>query len=167
MADSALKAVTGTSKVDTGITTAKRKQVAQTLSEALADSFTLYLKTIGVHWNVVGPEFYSVHKLTEVQYGDLDAACDAIAERIRALGHPAPAAFDDFAKLSALKSNAIPKIASDMLDALIADNEAVAKRMREFVAVADEADDVFTADMLTARIGKHEENAWMLRSMRG
>jgi starvation-inducible DNA-binding protein len=165
MADSSLKAVTGTSKVDTGITTAKRKQVAETLGQALADSFTLYLKTLGVHWNVVGPGFYSVHKLTEEQYTDLDAAIDAIAERIRALGHQAPASFGDFAKLSAISSDAIPKTAAEMLDALIADNEAAAKRMREFVAAADEADDVFTADLLTARIGKHEENAWMLRSM--
>ena len=167
MADSSLQAATGTSKVDTGITTVKRKQVAETLSQALADSFTLYLKTLGVHWNVVGPGFYSVHKLTEEQYVDLDAAIDAIAERIRALGHVAPASFGDFSKLSEIASDSIPKTAAEMLDALIADNEAAAKRMREFVAAADEADDVYTADMLTARIGKHEQNAWMLRSMRG
>ena len=167
MSDSSLQAGTGTSKVDTGITTAKRKQVAETLSQALADSFTLYLKTLGVHWNVVGPGFYSVHKLTEEQYVDLDAAIDAIAERIRALGHVAPASFGDFGKLSEIASDSIPKTAAEMLDALIADNEAAAKRMREFVAAADEADDVYTADMLTARIGKHEQNAWMLRSMRG
>jgi starvation-inducible DNA-binding protein len=167
MADSSLQAVTGTSKVDTGITTAKRKQVADTLSQALADSFTLYLKTLGVHWNVVGPVFFSLHKLTEAQYLDLDEAIDLIAERIRALGHVTPASFGDFEKMSAIKSSVIPKTAEEMLDALIADNEAAAKRMREFVAAADEADDVFTADMLTARIGKHEQNAWMLRSMRG
>jgi starvation-inducible DNA-binding protein len=167
MADSSLQAVTGTSKVDTGITTAKRKQVAETLSQALADSFTLYLKTLGVHWNVVGPAFFSIHKLTEAQYVDLDEAIDAIAERIRSLGHVAPASFGDFGKLSEIKSDTIPKTADEMLDTLIADNEAAAKRMRDFVAAADEADDVYTADMLTARIGKHEENAWMLRSMRG
>jgi starvation-inducible DNA-binding protein len=166
MAKSSLQSVTTESEVDTGITTAKRKKVAEMLSEALADSFTLYLKTSGVHWNVVGSTFYSMHKLTEAQYLDLDEAIDAIAERIRSLGHIAPASFAEFTKLSAINSDAIPSTAEEMLDVLISDNEAAAKRMREFVAAADEADDVFTADFLTSRIGKHEENAWMLRSMR-
>lgn len=166
MADSSLKSVTKASEVDTGISDKKRKQVADTLCGALADSFTLYLKTLGVHWNVVGPVFFSLHKLTEAQYLDLDEAIDAVAERIRSLGYEAPASFSDFQSMSAIESSPIPKTAEEMLDVLIADNEAAAKRMREFVSVADEADDVYTADMLTARIGKHEENAWMLRSMR-
>jgi len=165
MSSDTMEAVTKPTKVDTGITSAKRKKVAQTLREALADSFTLYLKTLGVHWNVVGAGFYSVHKLTEEQYTDLDDAIDAIAERIRALGELAPASFVEFGDLSQITSDKVPHKAEDMLAVLIADNEAAAKRMRDFVAVAEDADDVFTADMLTARIGKHEENAWMLRAL--
>ena len=151
--------------VNTGIEAGDRKEVAKALQHGLADTYSLYLKTLGVHWNIVGPSFYSVHKLTEVQYEDLHAAADVIAERVRALGHIAPASFGDYTKLSVVDSSETPQQADAMLQGLIGDNEAIAKRMRDFVEIAEEADDVFTADLLTARIGKHEENAWMLRAL--
>ena len=150
--------------IDTGIDDFSTEQLADVLSDALADSFTLYLKTLGVHWNIVGPAFYGIHKLTQDQYEDLDAAIDEIAERIRALGHVAPAAFGDFQQRSMLQSKTTLSDAKQMLETLIEDNETVARRMRDAVRIADEFDDVFTADMLTARIGRHERNSWMLRA---
>lgn len=159
------KANTQKDSVNTGIEAKDRKEVAKALQHGLADTYSLYLKTLGVHWNIVGPAFYSVHKLTEAQYEDLHAAADVIAERVRALGHIAPASFGDYTKLSIVDSSETPSQADAMLKGLITDNEAIAKRMRDFVEVAEEADDVFTADLLTARIGKHEENAWMLRAL--
>ena len=165
MTTGALKSKPKVETIKSGIAKRDTTVIAKALSEALADSFTLYLKTLGVHWNVVGAAFYSLHKLTEAQYEDLDAANDMIAERIRALGHMAPASFADFAKFSVLDSSETLSSADDMIQSLIADNESASKRMREFVAIASAADDVFTADMLTARIGKHEQNAWMLRAI--
>ncbi|MEH6759064.1 MAG: DNA starvation/stationary phase protection protein [Parasphingorhabdus sp.] len=167
MTTTILQSVTETNDIDTGIDDKKTVGIAKALSKALADSYTLYVKTLGVHWNVTGPAFYSLHKLTEAQYEDLHAAADAIAERVRALGQIAPASYDEFKKLSKIESSKIPMQASEMLDELIADNEIAAKRFREFVTIAEEAEDVFTADMLTSRIGQHEENIWMLKSMRG
>lgn len=150
--------------VNTGISNKDTKAIADALSDALADSFTLYLKTQGVHWNIVGPNFYGIHKLTQEQYEDLDQAIDALAERIRALGHLAPAAYGDFEKRSIIESKTTLSDARSMIETLVADNEAVAKRLRDAVKTAEDAEDVFTADMLTARIGKHEQNAWMLRA---
>jgi starvation-inducible DNA-binding protein len=154
----------GVETIDTCIDDFSTEQLADVLSDALADSFTLYLKTLGVHWNIVGPAFYGIHKLTQDQYEDLDAAIDEIAERIRALGHVAPAAFGDFQQRSMLQSKTTLSDAKQMLETLIEDNETVARRMRDAVRIADEFDDVFTADMLTARIGRHERNSWMLRA---
>lgn len=154
----------GVETIDTGIDDFSTEQLADVLSDALADSFTLYLKTLGVHWNIVGPAFYGIHKLTQDQYEDLDAAIDEIAECIRALGHVAPAAFGDFQQRSMLQSKTTLSDAKQMLETLIEDNETVARRMRDAVRIADEFDDVFTADMLTARIGRHERNSWMLRA---
>jgi len=165
MANAALQAKPKETSVDTGIDAKGTEAVADVLATALADSFSLYLKTLGVHWNIVGPSFFGLHKLTEAQYEDLAGAVDALAERIRALGHLAPAAFGDYADRSVVESKTTISTAADMIAALIKDNEAVARRMRKAVAVADDADDVFTADMLTARIGKHEENVWMLRAV--
>ncbi|MBU0556401.1 MAG: DNA starvation/stationary phase protection protein [Alphaproteobacteria bacterium] len=165
MANSALKAKPKDTVFNTGIERGNADAMAEKLGDALADSFSLYLKTLGVHWNVVGPSFFGLHKLTEAQYEDLAAAIDLLAERIRALGHLAPAAFGDYARRSVVESDETVRSSGEMIDALIKDNEAVARRLREAVATAEEADDVFTADMLTARIGKHEENVWMLRAV--
>lgn len=148
-----------------GIAPRDTRVIADALAGALADSFILYLKTLGVHWNVVGSNFYGLHKLTETQYEDIDAAIDAMAERIRALGHITPASFGDYSSRSALESQTTLSTVESMLNCLVADNETIARRMREAVRIADDADDVYTADMLTARIGKHEQNAWMLRAM--
>ena len=151
--------------INTGLQNKDTKVIAEALGNALADTFTLYLKTLGVHWNVVGPQFYSIHKLTEAQYEDLAAAVDVLAERIRALGHLTPAAFGDYTRRSVVDSKSTIETPDKMLEALIMDNEAIALRLREAVKAADDAEDVFTADMLTTRIGQHEENGWMLRSM--
>jgi len=165
MVNAALQAKPKETTSQTGIAREGNDAVAQMLGDALADSFSLYLKTLGVHCNIVGPSFFGLHKLTEAQYQDLGAAIDAIAERIRALGHLAPAAFGDYAERSVVESKTTIATADQMIKALIRDNEAVARRLRKAVAAADEAEDVFTADMLTARIGKHEENVWMLKAV--
>lgn len=166
MTQANLQSVTETNSINNGVASRDTQAVAHELKKALGDSYTLYLKTLGVHWNVTGPTFFSLHKLTEEQYEDMHDAIDKIAERIRALGQIAPASYSEFADASAISSDVIADNAGDMLDSLITDNEKLARRFREFVAVAEKADDVFTADMLTARIGQHEENAWMLRSMK-
>lgn len=165
MANAALQATPKDFDPHTGIDGAKGQEIAQVLREALADSFSLYLKTLGVHWNIVGPSFFGLHKLTEEQYKDLEEAIDATAERIRALGHIAPAAFGDFAELSCIESKNTISTAKAMLEALIKDNEAIARRLREAVGKADEGGDVFTADFLTGRLGRHEKNVWMLKAI--
>ncbi len=165
MAKSALAAKPKVEKIGTGLQSVDTKAVATKMNEMLADSFILYLKTQGVHWNVVGPEFYSIHKLTETQYEDLLEAIDMIAERIRSLGHFAHASFEEYAKLSKLKSTSVLNSAQNMLKLLIEDNQAISKRLRGAYKIADDADDVVTADLITHRISKHEQNIWMLQAI--
>ncbi|HEY4344677.1 MAG TPA: DNA starvation/stationary phase protection protein [Parvibaculum sp.] len=152
-------------KSDVGIEQREKKHLAEGLSQSLADTFSLYVKTLGVHWNVVGPSFYGLHKLTEVQYQDLAEAVDALAERIRALGYPAPAGFADFRSLSAIEAESRIEGTGDMLKELIADNELAARRMRKVSDLAAEAEDKFSEDMLIGRMGAHEKNVWMLRAL--
>lgn len=151
--------------LETGIKRKDTKTLAKHLSQALADTYTLRLQTQGVHWNVVGPAFYSVHKLTEEQYEELADAVDEIAERIRALGHISPSSFSEFVDLSVINSEEQTASAAKMLEDLVKSNELVASRLRKAVNAAEEVNDVYTADLLTARIGVHEEAAWMLRSL--
>ncbi|WP_310498228.1 DNA starvation/stationary phase protection protein [Sandarakinorhabdus sp.] len=151
-------------KLATSIDREGRDAVAAALKIALADSYAMYLKTLGVHWNVTGPSFFGLHKLTDAQYKELHGAADAIAERIRALGHVAPASFSEFREASCVDVETPHKSTPDMLSELVADNEAVARRMLEASNIAEDAGDKFTEDMLIGRIGVHEENAWMLRA---
>jgi starvation-inducible DNA-binding protein len=150
--------------MSTSVDKAGRDAVAAALKMALADSYAMYLKTLGVHWNVTGPSFFGLHKLTDAQYQELHAAADAIAERIRSLGHVAPASFSEFREASCVDVETPHKSTPAMLTELVADNEGVARRMRAASDVADEAGDKFSEDMLIARIGVHEQNAWMLRA---
>lgn len=152
-------------EIKSGIERKDREQLAHKLSECLANTYTLYLKTQGFHWNVTGPLFYSLHKMTEEQYQDLYEAVDEIAERIRAIGFPAPASYSQFAKLADVKEATSIPTAEEMVQQLAQDNEVCARTMRAAALEAEKVDDVFTHDMLTARIGQHEENTWMLRAL--
>ena len=165
MKSNALKAQPHVEKHRTGIEPADTAKLAEGLSQALADTFSLYVKTLGVHWNVVGPNFFGLHKLTEAQYEDLQDAIDTIAERIRSIGHPAPAGFAEFRERSAIRAEMGPESASQMIQELIADNETAARRMRDFSDVAADARDKFSEDLLISRMGAHEQNVWMLRAL--
>ena len=80
----------------------RQKKIADGLSRLLADTYSLYLKTHYFHWNVTGPMFNTLHLMFETQYNELWNAVDPVAERIRALGYPAPGSYSEFAKLSSM-----------------------------------------------------------------
>ena len=152
-------------KTNSGVAREDREALAERLSQALANSYLLYLKTQNAHWNVVGPLFYSVHKLTEAQYEDLAESIDELAERIRAIGFIAPGSFKQFNELSVLQEETDISDTGAMINTLAEDNETCSRLMREAVEEAEKVNDVKTADLLTERIGQHEENTWMLRAL--
>ncbi|WGM30036.1 Dps family protein [Brevundimonas sp. NIBR11] len=156
-----------TATIDTGLTKAERNDVVQELSKVLADSFALYLKTHGYHWNVRGPEFFSYHTLLEEQYREIWAALDTIAERIRALGEFAPQAHSAFANLTSIKDGDPENDAPTMLKELMKDHETVIATCRAALTVADDDGDDVSVDLLTQRLSAHEKAAWMLRSTLG
>ncbi len=154
-----------TPAIDIGIGVDERKKIAQDLSALLADSYTLYLMTHNFHWNVTGPQFNSLHLMFMAQYTEQWNALDQIAERIRALGHPAPGTYREFVKLASIKEvEGVPK-ADDMIRHLVSAQEATARTARKLFAVVDAANDQPTADLLTQRLEVHEKTAWMLRSL--
>ncbi|RKP51037.1 Dps family protein [Trinickia fusca] len=156
---------TTATKIDIGISDKDRKKIAEGLSRLLADTYTLYLKTHNFHWNVTGPMFNTLHLMFEGQYNELALAVDAIAERIRALGEPAPGSYKAFAKLSSIaEADGVPS-AEEMIQQLVQGQEAVARTAREIFPATDAANDQPTADLLTQRMQTHEKTAWMLRSL--
>src|SRR3569833_1028931 len=116
--------------IDIGIKPKARKAIADGLSHLLADTYTLYLKTHNFHWNVEGPKFNTLHLMFETQYTELALAVDLIAERIRALGYPAPGTYSEYAKLSSIaETPGVPK-ATDMISLLVEGQEAVVRTAR-------------------------------------
>ena len=152
-------------KIDIGINEADRKEIAQGLSRLLADTYTLYLKTHNFHWNVTGPMFQTLHLMFETQYNELSLAVDLIAERIRALGFPAPGSYQEFAKLTSIKEAVGVPAARDMISQLVEGQEAVTRTARAVFPATEKVNDQPTADLLTQRMQVHEKTAWMLRSL--
>ena len=158
-------ASTSAPRIDIGISEADREAIAEGLSRLLADTYTLYLKTHSYHWNVVGPMFNTLHLMFETQYNELALAVDEIAERIRALGEPAPGSYAQFAALSSVPEDPEQPSAEEMIRRLVADQETVTRTARSLLPMVDAASDEPTADLLTQRMQIHEKTAWMLRSM--
>lgn len=151
--------------IDIGISDANRERIVKGLSTLLADSYTLYLMTHNFHWNVKGPQFNSLHSMFMTQYTEQWNALDLIAERIRALGHPAPGTYKEFVKLASIKEvDGVPS-ATDMVRHLVVAQEATARTARKLLKVVADANDQPTADLLTQRLDLHEKTAWMLRSL--
>lgn len=152
-----------------GLDAKEREGAAALLVPLLADAHVLYVKTRNFHWNVTGPHFAELHKLFEAQYDALAEEIDGIAERIRALGARAPGTMKEFLGHARLKEQPGKQPeAMAMVGQLLEDHEALARRLREEVDLAQETfHDAGTADFLTGLLEAHEKTAWMLRATLG
>lgn len=152
-------------KQNLGMDSKQQKIVADGLSHLLADSYMLYIKTHGFHWNVEGPMFNTLHQMFMVQYTEIWTALDLIAERIRALGAYAPGSYAQYSEMAKVKESVkVPK-AMKMVEELLAGHELVAQTARSVFPAAEAANDEATCDLLTQRLQVHEKTAWMLRSL--
>jgi len=151
--------------VDIGISPEDRSEIVSGLSRLLADSYTLYLKTHNYHWNVTGPMFQTLHLMFETQYNELALAVDEVAERIRALGAPAPGTYTQFSRLSSIKESDDLPDATGMITELLEGHQSVVRTCREIMPGIEGAGDAPSADLVTQRMQLHEKTAWMLRSL--
>ena len=142
-----------------------REKAVAALSQVLASTFTLYLKTHGFHWNVTGRMFHSLHMMFEEQYRELWLAADALAERIRALGFPAPGSYQEFSKRSHIREAQTIPNAAGMIAELLSDHETCARSVRQALWIARSNMDAPTEDLLTQRLMAHEKAVWMLKSL--
>jgi starvation-inducible DNA-binding protein len=154
-------------ETDIGFTGDQRAEIAGSLSKVLADSYAVYLKTHGYHWNVRGPSFAALHVMFEGQYQEEWAALDTIAERVRSVGELVPQGRSAFANLTSISDGDSAKNADDMLEELLADNQTVLETIRQAFKTADAAGDEATLDLLNARTAAHAKHAWMLRASLG
>jgi starvation-inducible DNA-binding protein len=152
-------------EVNMGIEQQDRREISEGLSRLLADTYMLYLKTHSFHWNVTGPMFQTLHLMFEQQYNELATAVDLIAERIRALGFPAPGTFAEFSELTSIPETPGAPSAENMIRLLLEGQEAVIRTARSLFPLVQRVNDEATNDLLTQRTNVHEKTAWMLRSL--
>lgn len=153
--------------IKTGFTPEQRGELAAGLTKVLADTYAVYLKTHGYHWNVRGPNFSALHTLFMDQYTEMWAALDELAERIRALGEFAPQGYAAFANLTAIKDGDPTGEADAMVEELMRDHETLIATARAVLKAAEADADPVTVDLLTQRLTIHEKHAWMLRATLG
>lgn len=163
MPNTVFKAKASVEAPDTGID--NRKRLAGNLTGVLADTYLLLVKTQGYHWNVVGPLFVSIHTLTEEHYRNLFEAADALAERIRALGYPAPSSITEMVAFSEIREDTENPSAELMIRSLIEDHETVVRRLRTTAELCQELNDDVTADLMIRRMEFHEKAIWMLQAL--
>lgn len=140
------------------------EQIAQSLSQILADTYVLYVKTQNFHWNVIDERFHSLHEIFEEQYKQLAEAIDEVAERIRMLRMPSPGSMRQFLEMTSLEENTHELSGNDMLKILCHDRETIAKHIRPKIDDSIDRGDQGTGDLLIQQLRMHEKAAWMLRS---
>jgi starvation-inducible DNA-binding protein len=153
-------------KVSIGLTPKNTEAVAVELSKILADEYILYTKTRNAHWNVEGPDFLEKHTFFENQFKELDVFVDTVAERIRAIGHYAPATLGEFLELTRLSEKVHERNNSHgFIRELLTDHESIIMKLRENIHYfSDECHDMGSSDFITGLMEKHEKMAWILRS---
>ena len=152
--------------LNTGITNANTKKVADALNQVLADEFLLYTKTLKFHWNIEGRDFHALHLFLDEQYHQLQTIIDAVAERIRKVGHFANGSMKQFLTDALLKEHvATSSISESMISELVSDHEALIRNMRTLIDDFDKKyDDAGSSDFITGIMKEHEKMAWMLRA---
>lgn len=153
-------------KINIGLSEEQRHGVIELLNRNLANLYLLLIKTKKYHWDVIGPQFRTLHELWEEHYNALTISIDATAERVRQLGGYPLGTAAGFIEYGSLKEhpNDLPS-ASEMVARLVQDHEQVIRNLREDIdKCSDQFHDEGTADFLTAKMEEHEEMAWMLRS---
>jgi len=153
-------------EIEVAIEETHTQLITNDLAKILADEFVLSTKTRNAHWNVTGSDFYDKHIFFEIQFGELDAIIDTVAERIRKIGHFAPASLKSFLELTQLTEMSREKNDSQgFIKELLFDHNTIIFKLREYIHCANEnLKDVATIDFMTQLLGKHEKMAWFLRS---
>jgi starvation-inducible DNA-binding protein len=139
-------------------------EIALGLRGYVAESYALLAKTQACHWNATGSNFFGLHKLTEMQYGEIFVSIDTVAERLRALNAEAPRGLDEIHELSTLEDTPAGLDTTEAVRLLVDDHATLAAAAKSLADTAEEAEDLATHDLLVTRIAAHQKAAWMLRS---
>ena len=141
-----------------------RAKLAKGLKAVMGDTYALYVKTHGYHWNVTGPRFKALHEMFMEQYTELWTALDEIAERLRAIGEFAPGSTEAILENATIKPDNSQPDAESMVENLAKGHDMLSTTLKKALDAADEVGDDVTVDLFTQRMTVSQKTAWMLRS---
>ncbi len=145
-----------------------RTALVELLNQQLADASDLRSQTKAAHWNVKGPQFIALHQLFDTLAEEIEEYIDDVAERAVTLGGSALGTVRQSAKASRLDELSPTKQqGEELVEALCDRYAALAKSTRDAIDIADEADDVSSADLLTGFSRWLDKSLWMLEAHQG
>ena len=140
-------------------------ELNQKLNNYLANQMLMYIKLHNLHWYVEGKGFFNLHAKFEELYDQTAEIIDVVAERILALGDKPIASLKAALEIGAVKELEAKAISSDdAVKALKTDVEYWIKDTKEIVTLAEEVEDVVTADIFTGYLGEYQKLLWMLKA---
>ncbi|MBC5621328.1 MULTISPECIES: Dps family protein [Butyricimonas] len=147
-----------------GLDVEKSKQLVEHLNDLLANYQLYYQNVRGFHWNVKGRGFFQLHAKFEEYYNDAIEKIDEIAERVLTLEGTPLHAYSAYMKVAEIKevtgvSNGLECV-KHIMDSLV----ILIRKEREILALAAEAGDDGTQDMINPYISEQEKTLWMLRA---
>ncbi len=134
------------------------------LQLVLADAIVLQQKLRHYHWSVTGPQFFVLHEQFEKWYDEVSEFIDATAERIVALGaRPLPTLGEVLRQASLDEDPTVPAAAA-MVQILHDDFTALASRIEETIALAEDGQDRTTVNLLDGMADGLRSHVWMMAS---
>jgi starvation-inducible DNA-binding protein len=136
----------------------------EVLHRAQTSLFCLMQKTWAYHWNVVGDNFFDLHKAFGVQYESMIEEVDRLTENMRYLKMKAVAPISLVADTSEIPEATPGATSRTMAAQLYKDNQKLIEILSEAVEAAESAKQRATSNLLQDLIESHGKNVWMLRS---
>lgn len=140
----------------------KINNVVNALHYLLANFQIHYTNLRGLHWNIQGRGFFTLHEKFEAMYNDTAEKVDEIAERILTLGGVPENRFSKYLTQNCVKEVGQVSCGREAVQLVLDTYKTLIEKERAIIELADEANDVVTADLLTGYIKEQEKMVWML-----
>ena len=141
------------------------KKLISLLNQNIADLHVLYVKLHNYHWNIQGMQFMPIHNMTEEYYNYIAELYDALAERILQLGEKPISSVKAYLGRAQIQEESANDFSADQVfSGIVADFNYLLGEYKAALKMAEEANDVSTANIVSETIQWFEKNLWILKA---
>lgn len=141
-------------------------ELIEQMKTVLADSYVMYLKAHGYHWNVEGEYFPMLHDFYGDIYSEVYGSIDDTAEQIRQIGGRAVHTLLELDKYRTVADRAVdtPTDTTAMTTDLFMANQLLTASLLKAFQMAEANNEEGLSNYLQDRLMSHKKLAWKLRS---